>query len=189
MLKYSEQDIINGCRNNDPACQEYLYKQYYSLFLKVCARYAKSMEDAEQLLNDGFFKIFSNIKTYKEAGSFEGWMKRIMVNTCLDYLKSKYVKTAIHTDVNTDRLPESKVWVDNSGLNNIEFKELVSTIQSLPPMTRTVFNLFVFDDFSHKQIAVLLNISVGTSYWHVNQARILLQKKIASNKNPIYGYK
>src|SRR3954468_4759039 len=163
MPKYTEQEIINGCRNNNPTYQEWLYKNNYSTFLKVCARYAKNMEDAEQLLNDGFIKIFHSINTYAQAGSFEGWMKRIVINTCLDYLKSKYLKVAAQTDVNSDKVAESVVSVGNTGLANIEFKELVSLVQSLPPMTRTVFNLFVFDDFSHKKIALLLNISEGTS--------------------------
>ena len=92
MPAYSEQEIIAGCRDQNRTLQEHLYKIYYSMFLKVCARYAKDMMDAEQLLNDGFLKIFNNISKFGNAGSFEGWMRRIMVNTCLDYLRSKYMK-------------------------------------------------------------------------------------------------
>jgi len=182
MPSYSEQEIIEGCRNRDRAFQEHLYKVYYSMFLKVCARYAKDMQDAEQLLNDGFLKVFLNIHGYKSKGSFEGWMRRIMVNTCLDHLRSNYLKDAMIMHVNT--LPAvDKASVNNSGLENMEFKELLVLIQSLPVMTRTVFNLFVFEGFNHKEIATQLEISEKTSHWHVHQAREMLQKKIKKNES------
>ena len=83
----SEEEIIAGCRKKDRAMQELLYRTYYSTFLKVCARYAKSMQDAEQLLNDGFLKVFTQVDNFRNTGSFGGWMQRIMVNTCLDYYR------------------------------------------------------------------------------------------------------
>ena len=187
MPSYSEQEILEGCRNRDRALQEHLYKIYYSLFLKVCARYAKDMQDAEQLLNDGFLKIFLNINSYKNKGSFEGWMRRIMVNTCLDHLRSNYLKDSIIMHINA-LPPAEKGAVNNSGLENMEFKELLTLIQLLPVMTRTVFNLFVFEGFNHKEIAKQLEISEKTSHWHVHQAREILQKKIKKSESQKVSY-
>lgn len=178
MPAYSEEEIIAGCRSNNRAVQEQLYKAYYSMYLKVCSRYAKSMLDAEQLLNDGFLKIFTQISNFKSAGSFAGWMHRIMVNTCLDYLRGSSLKEEMAIHVHSIPAEESNIAVSNDGLESMEFKELVSIIQSLPAMTRTVFNLFVFDGYNHKEISEQLKISEGTSHWHVHQARQILQKKI-----------
>lgn len=158
------------------------------MFLKVCARYAKSMQDAEQLLNDGFLKIFTQIDKYSNIGSFEGWMKRVVVNTCLDYLRSTYLKEEMTMHVNAVQPEETNLAVTNEGLENIEFKALVSMIQTLPSMTRTVFNLFVFEGFNHKEISEQLDISEGTSHWHVHQARSILQKKIIKTEQQKVTY-
>lgn len=181
MPPYTLQEIIAGCLAKNRAFQEQLYKLYYSMFLKVCVRYAKDMEDAEQLLNDGFMKIFSHINNFGNQGSFEGWMRRIMVNTCLDYLRSKYLKEAKIMQVNSIPAEMSTLSVNNEVLQNLEYRELVKLILALPPMTRTVFNLFVFEGYSHAEIAAQFDISEKTSKWHVQQARGLLQKKIIKN--------
>jgi len=188
MPTLTEQDIIAGCRKNNRAVQEHLYKLYYCLFLKVCARYAKSMQDAEQLLNDGFLKVFTQMDKFNNTGSFEGWMKRIMVNTCLDYLRSNYLKEEMTMHVNAMPVEESHLSVSNEGLENIEFRELLNIIQGLPSMTRTVFNLFVFEGFNHKEISEQLEISEGTSHWHVHQARNMLQKKIKKTEQQKVTY-
>jgi len=177
MPAYSEQEIIAGCRKKDRSIQEHLYKMYYSMFLKVCARYARNMQDAEQLLNDGFLKVFTQIDFFRNAGSFAGWMQRIMVNTCLDYLRGTSLKEEIAMHVNSIPAEESNLSVGNEALENMDFRELVQVIQSLPAMTRVVFNMFVFEGYNHKEISEQLEISEGTSHWHVHQARNLLQKK------------
>ena len=182
MPAYSEEEIIAGCRKKNRTIQEHLYKTYYSMFLKVCARYAKSMQDAEQLVNDGFLKIFTQVEHFKSVGSFPGWMQRIMVNTCLDYLRGTALKEEMAMHVNAIPIEETNIPIDNEGIEHIEFKELVGIIQSLPAMTRTVFNLFVFDGYNHKEIGEQLTISEGTSHWHVHQARNILQKKIKKSE-------
>lgn len=158
------------------------------MYLKVCARYAKNMMDAEQLLNDGFLKIFTQIDKFNNIGSFAGWMHRIMVNTCLDYLKSNYLKQEMVMHVNAIPPEETNLSVSNYGLENMEFKEMVQIIQSLPAMTRTVFNLFVFEGFNHKEIGQQLDITISTSSWHVHQARNTLQKKIKDSKQKTKTY-
>jgi len=191
MPLYSEKEIINGCQDNDRVYQEYLYKHYYSLFLKICARYAKSMEDAEQLLNDSFLRIFNNIGSFRHAGSFEGWMKRIVVNTCLDYLKSKQLRNAMQISYAASMAEELDIPVSTQAIQQIAFKELLHIIQTLPPVSKTVFNLYVFDGFSHKEIAAMLEISENTSSWHLHHARNLLQKKLksAEAEQPRYEHK
>lgn len=188
MLRYTEQEIINGCRDRNPVYEEYLYKTYCNLFLTLCARYAKDMPDAKQLLNDGFVRIFMNIKSFRQEGSFEGWMRKTMVNTCLDYVKSNYLRNSMTMQLNESMIEQNSQATYNEGLQNIEFKELVALIQLLPVMTRTVFNLFVFEEYTHKEIAALLKMSEGTSYWHVHHARNILQKKIKSKNSEIQLY-
>jgi RNA polymerase sigma-70 factor (ECF subfamily) len=188
MPTYSEEEIITGCRQRNRTFQEQLYKTYYSLFLKVCARYAKNMEDAEQLLNDGFLKVFTQIDNFKNTGSFGGWMQRIMVNTCLDYLRSADLKEEMTMHMKSIPAEQTNISVGNEGLENIEFRELVRVIQSLPAMTRTVFNLFVFEGFNHKEIAEQLDISEGTSHWHVHQARNLLRNKLNKSEQKKVTY-
>ncbi len=183
MPAYSEQEILYGCRQKNRAIQEYLYRTYYSLFLKVCCRYAKDMQDAEQLLNDGFLKVFTQIDKFTNSGSFEGWMRRIMVNTCLDYLRSTALKEEMAIHVKAVPAEETNLSVTNMGIESVGFKELVEMIQTLPAMTKTVFNLFVFDGFNHREISGQLEISEGTSHWHLHQARNLLQKKIMKSEN------
>lgn len=182
MPAYSEEEIIAGCRKKNRAIQEHLYKAYYSTFLKVCARYAKDMQDAEQLLNDGFLKVFTQIDNFKNTGSFEGWMRRIVINTCLDYLRSTALKEEMAMHMRAIPAEESTLSVTNMGMDRVEFKDMVRLIQSLPAMTRTVFNLFVFDGFNHKEISGQLDISEGTSHWHLHQARNQLQKKIIKSE-------
>jgi RNA polymerase sigma-70 factor (ECF subfamily) len=182
MPAYSEEEIIAGCRKKNRAIQEHLYKAYYSTFLKVCARYAKDMQDAEQLLNDGFLKVFTQIDNFKNTGSFEGWMRRIVINTCLDYLRSTALKEEMAMHMRAIPAEESTLSVTNLGMDRVEFKDMVRLIQSLPAMTRTVFNLFVFDGFNHKEISGQLDISEGTSHWHLHQARNQLQKKIIKSE-------
>lgn len=188
MPAYSEEEIIAGCRSKNRTFQEHLYQLYYSMFLKVCARYAKDMGDAEQLLNDGFLKIFTQVDHFKNAGSFAGWMRRIMVNTCLDYLKKTSLKEDMVMHVNSIPVEESNLPVSNEGMENVEFKDLLKMIQELPAITRTVFNLSVFDGYNHKEISDRLEISEGTSHWHLHHARNLLQKKIIKSEHQKVSY-
>ncbi len=185
MAEYAEQEVIKGCLRKDRLYEEYLYKKYYSIFLTVCVRYAKDIQNAKQLLNDGFVRIFMSISSFRNEGSFEGWMRKIMVNTCLEYLKSSEFKKSnqtIHKEVIEDNTNHA---VYNDAISNINTNDLIALLQSLPPVTRTVFNLFVFEDYTHNEIAALLNMSTGTSHWHVHHARKTLQQLIVT-KNKLY---
>lgn len=189
MHQYSEQEIIDGCRKNKRLFQELLYKGYYSLFMKICARYAMNMEDAEQLANDGFLRIFKHIGGYKHNGSFEGWMKRIVINNCLDYLKSRQLKDARQlAPATTTNYENTCNTYDAEALQRLAFKDLLNIIQTLPTVSKTVFNLYVFDGYSHKEIATIMSITEGTSSWHVHHARHLLQKKITRKNEETLPY-
>lgn len=188
MPAYTEQDIITGCKENKHVFQEMLYRQYYSPFLKICVRYALNMEDAEQLLNDGFLKIFNSISSYKNAGSFEGWMKRVVVNNCLDYLKSKDTKNSLKVSYAVPANETDQVSIPADAIKTMEFKELLKIIQSLPATTKTVFNLYVFEGYAHKDISRILEISEGTSSWHLHHARHILQKEIKKNNKEQVKY-
>lgn len=180
MPEYSEQAIIEGCQQNKQLFQELLYKKYYNLFLKLCIRYTNDFQEAEQALNDGFIKIFKSIYTYEQKGSFEGWMRKIMVNVCLDQIKSKQGKYNNSTFY-PENLQESNnvsLSINFNALDALSLKEILNAIQTLPVMSRTVFNLYVFEGLKHKEIASALEITEGTSQWHVNNARKILQDKL-----------
>jgi RNA polymerase sigma factor (sigma-70 family) len=180
---FTEEDIITGCKENNRVAQERLYKQNYNLFLKLCARYAKDMHDAEQLAQDSFLKIFHHIESYQGNGSFDGWMRRIVVNTCLDYLKSKYLKNTKQLYFPEEMSENGTTATNNLALEKFALKDLLEIVQSLSPMSRTVFNLYAFEGYSHREISTMLEISEGTSQWHVNNARKNLQQKIKQHQN------
>lgn len=145
----------------------------------VCVRYTRSHEEAMDLLNQGFLKILTGLDKYKEEVPFEAWIRRIMINTLIDdYRKhKKYHETHELTDF--DQVGFEQMWVAiNDGEKQLEADAIIALIQELPPMTRQVFNMYAIDGFSHKEIAKTLNISEGTSKWHVSAARKDLQRKV-----------
>lgn len=148
--------------------------------MKICLRYANSMHDAEQWLNDGFYKIFTKINMYDGKGSFEGWMKRVLINTCLDNLKAnKKHNVLVFTDMSENPPALTSAHIGNDALHNLGFKEIIMVLQQIPETHRTVFNLSVFEGYTHKEIAENLGIKEGTSFWYMNQARELLKQKIS----------
>lgn len=174
-----EQKLVAECKANSRLAQRTVYERYAPLFFTISKRYGKNNVDAEQILQDAFLKIFTQIHQYESKGSFEGWMKRILVNTCLDFVKSKQFKKdemTIYPEVISHAVDKVS-W--NEVITKIDQEPLLVFIQSLPPMTRTVFNLFVFEGYNHKEIAVALGMSEGTSQWHVSSARAILKKKIS----------
>jgi len=138
------------------------------------------MEDAEQLLNDGFLRIFKNVRSFNNRGSFEGWMKKIIVNVCLDYLRSKQLKNALQISYKGTINDDNHSTFQTDAVHTLEFKELLRIIQTLPAITKTVFNLYVFEGYSHKEIAAMLEMTESTSSWHLHHARSSLKKKIRS---------
>ena len=178
MKKHSEvQDWIRACREGNARAQHKLFKHFYSVVMHICMRYAGSSDEAADMLNEGFLKVFSNLDKYENTGSFEAWLKRVVSNAALDY-RRKYVKEVDLVEL--DGLPDMQLadYSVNDAVSKMSSQELVELIQLLPPVTRTVFNLFVFEGFSHKEIAQQMGITENTSAWHVNSARAKLKEAI-----------
>jgi RNA polymerase sigma-70 factor (ECF subfamily) len=134
-----------------------------------------SWDDAMEVVNSGFLKIFLKIEHFNGKGSFEGWMKRTMVNTALDQLKSRKPFSDSVEELNSY---EADYYAENTALETMGQEELIEVIQSIPPTSRAVFNMYVFEGFKHKEICKELGISEGTSHWHLQNARKLLKEKL-----------
>lgn len=171
----SQQAIIKGCIAGDRSAQAQLYNLYARKMMGVCSWYAHNREEAEEILQDGFMRVFNYIHTFSGSGSFEGWMRRIMVNAALlKYRnKSSHLKPVI--EFNADRHDTTE---NISVIEQLEAKELVSLVQCLTPAYRMVFNLFVLEGMKHREIAELLGISEGTSKSNLAAARVILQKAL-----------
>lgn len=146
---------------------------------KVCLKYSKNYQDAQDTLQDSFLLIFKNIKKFKHTGSFEGWIKRITINVALKKFRdnSKTYFDAIEDSQIPDETDDNELYFDDNELN---LNDLLFSIRELPPKYQLVFNLFVLDQYSHEEIAEILNISVGTSKSNLSRARKLLRKKITA---------
>lgn len=167
-------NIIRGCRQNDRKAQEALYKAYYKAMMTICLRYTMNEEDAVEVLNNGFLKVFKNIQRYDPAqASLYTWIRTIVVNSCLDFIRKK---SRIEQRYELNEGVE--VHVPAEAISRMKIGELLSLVRSLPPATAAVFNLYVIEGFNHKEIGSLLGISDGTSKWHLSEARKLLQLKI-----------
>lgn len=163
--------LIKKCANNDRKAQEEIYQLFAGKLYSVCLKYSKSKEEAEDNFQDGFVTIFNKIDQFNFQGSFEGWLKRIMINTVLMKYRNKNVLTIV-----TEEIPEQvEVDIDDEDVS-LEF--LLNLIHELPERYRMVFNLYVLDDYSHKEIAELLQIAEGTSKSNLARARAILKQKI-----------
>ncbi len=157
-----------------------MYRGFAPRMFTVCLRYCKDRHEAEEILQEGFIKIFSSLQQYRHEGSFEGWMRRVMVTTALQRLRSRtplHAVLPVNNDAHHSLADDEKI---ESGLNA---KELLALVQALPTVYRTVFNLYVFEGYRHKEIAELLNISEGTSKSNLYDARQWLKEKIVAGKN------
>jgi RNA polymerase sigma-70 factor (ECF subfamily) len=167
-------DIINGCKKGDRKAQERLYKNYYRAMVTVCLRYIENDRDAVEVLNNGFYKVFKNIKRYDpKQASLYTWIRTIIINSCLDFIKQKHKLEKI-SELNED----VEVHIPPEAISKIKTTELLQQVRRLPPATQAVFNLYVIEGYNHKEIGQLLNISEGTSKWHLSEARKTLQQFI-----------
>ncbi len=170
--------LINQCRLKDKKAQKELYDRFAPILYAKIRRYIPELSNANEILNESFFKILTNLDTYTATGSFEGWMHRITINTIMDFLR-KNIKHSQAIKSDTD---EIEVAIPETSIGKIAYKELLALVHSLPDVQRSVFNLFVFDDYSHKDIANQLGITENNSRWHLNDARRRLKEKIDALK-------
>jgi RNA polymerase sigma factor (sigma-70 family) len=170
-------DIINGCLKGNRRDQELLYRRHAAKLYAVCLQYSGNDEEARDILQEGFIKIFENLVHYKHEGSFEGWVRRITVNTALEKYRSKHL---LHRVDDIDKIPEPDAEPDNEDYAGLQAVDLMGIIRELPPKYRMVFNLFAIEGYSHKEISKMMNISEGTSKSNLSRARVILQRRVGS---------
>ena len=172
----NEEQLIEGCIRKKRRARKELFERYRKRMLGVCLRYSSSKDEAEDVMLTGFLNIFNKIGTYDGKGSFEGWIRRIMINTAIDnYRKNKkhYGNSDIET-LDTEEIPS--LVTDFS--DNLSIRDILTMVQQLPTGYRVVFNLFAIEGYNHGEIAEMLGISVNTSKTQLHKARLLLQKRL-----------
>lgn len=175
--------LIKDCINRNRRAEYELYKLTYSYLMSISIRYTRNQDLAKEMLNVGFLKILSNLERYKEEIPFKAWIRRIMINTLIDeYRKQKKQSEVI--DYVEEYYDNSDYAELNSALDKINTAQIHALIAKLPPMAQQVFNLFVVDGFSHKEIGELLSIEEGTSKWHLNSARAKLKDMLEQIVTP-----
>jgi RNA polymerase sigma factor (sigma-70 family) len=171
----TETDLIAGCIAGDRLMQEELYNRFAPKMYAVCLRYANNSDDAQDLLQEGFIKVYKNIQRFRAEGSFEGWIRRVFINSSIEHLRKKSAKLMTVTEKEEGTIEDT----DISALDTMAEKDIIKLIQDLSPGYRTVFNLYVIEGFAHKEIAEQLGISEGTSKSQLARAKSILQKKVA----------
>lgn len=163
----SELNLIEKLKDQDRKAQEALYNKYASLFYAICLRYLKNSTDAEDVLVESFFKIFTKINQFDHKGSFEGWMKRIVVNQALMHIR-KNSNLNLHVDIENAYSVKSETRI----IEDLQYSEIVALLEELPKGYRTIFNLYVIEGYKHREIAEILGISINTS-----KSQLILAKK------------
>lgn len=172
-------ELINGCINKDRRSQKDLYRLYYGYSMRICLRYAKNKDEAVEMVNDGFMKVFMNMHKYDRQRSFNAWISTIMINTSIDYYRSRIRKIEME-ELNAKHEVEDSENI----LSHLNYEDLIKLVQKLSYAYRTVFNLFAIDGFSHEEISEMLSISVGTSKSNLFKARENLKKMLTETPNP-----
>lgn len=172
--------IIDGCLRNERKQQQALFKHFYGKMFVVCQRYFTDRDTAQEVLQEGFIKLFEKLNKFDYNGSFEGWVRRIFVNNCIDYIRKTKNNPFLTDNDNDFKLGGENKLEEQEMLQEIDFKAEIAlkAVQELSPAYRSVFNLYVFEDLSHKEIAQLLGISEGTSKSNLAKAKQNLQKII-----------
>ncbi len=173
----NDDEIIEGCLRGKRIAQQCLYEKYSAKMLGVCCRYLKDRDEAEDVMIASIMKVFEKLEQFKREGSFEGWIRRLVINECLTYLrKNKSMFMAVDIE-KAEITPNYQSLADK-----LEEDDLMSLVESLPTGYRTVFNLYAIEGYSHKEIADNLQISVNTSKSQLSRARVLLQHKLVELK-------
>jgi RNA polymerase sigma factor (sigma-70 family) len=167
----TEEYIIAGCLHNEPSAQRELYNRFSPKMLSVCYRFAQSREDAEDMLQEGFIKVFTQIHTFQNKGAFEGWIRRIVVHTCINFLK-KYKKFSDSVDLDHAGFVHIK---EESIPSIMHAKQVIECIRLLPLGYRTVLNLYAIEGYSHREISTMLDIEESTSRSQYTRAKLMLE--------------
>ena len=174
----TEEAMLNGCLHNDAVAQQLLYNRFSSKMLSVCYRYAKSREDAEDMLQEGFIRVFTQIQSFRNSGSFEGWIRRIVVHTCINFLK-KHKKS----NESLDLAYVVNIQVKEETVPSLMLaRQVVECIRLLPVGYRTVLNLYAIEGYSHKEIADMLDIEESTSRSQYTRAKTMLESILVKKR-------
>jgi len=169
----TESDLINGCIDGNRRMQEELYRRFSPRMYAVCLRYAGNGEEAQDILQDGFIKVFKKLESFRGDGSFEGWIRRIFVNTAIEHFRRKKYLTPV-----TEKEENTIEGNYASALDDLGAKDIMALVQQLSPGYRTVFNMYVVEGYSHKEIGDILGISEGTSKSQLSRAKVILQDMV-----------
>lgn len=175
---YSDKELIEHCLENDPRAQELLYKRFSRRMYGVCLRFARNTLEADDILQEGFIKVFSFLKDFRSDGSLEGWIRRTIVNTAINYYNSKQNEWK-ETTIEKAELYQS---LTEDTLDKISTNDLLNLIHELPEGYRLVFNLYIIEGYNHQEIAEMLNISESTSKSQLSRARMALQQRLTQRK-------
>jgi RNA polymerase sigma factor (sigma-70 family) len=173
----SLEQLIHDCKKNDIKAQEQLYRQYAPKMFSVCLKYSRNYAEAQDNLQDGFLLVFDKISSFEFKGSFDGWIKRVMVNHVLQQYRNKSFLSPIDEDI----AEEVEIEIEDG----VSMDFLMKIIQELPDRYRLVFNLSVFENYSHQEISDSLGISVGTSKSNLSRAKLILKEKIENNTGSV----
>ncbi len=162
----TEVELIQGCIQNDRKCQELLYKQYFHKMMAMCMKYTRDEDKAMLILNDGFLKVFQKIDSFRHEGSFEGWIRRLIYHTLADFYKKEksYIRFIQIEEASQQQTPATQS-------DSLEFEELIVLLDRIPYRSAEVFKLYAIEGFSHLEIGEKMQISEGTSKWHLSNAR------------------
>jgi len=170
-------DLIRECVAENPIAQKELYDRFSPKMYVLCLQYTNVEEEAKDVLQEGFIKVFGKLEQFKEKGSFEGWMRRIFINTALEKYRNRIAFLTI--DERTDQVSGG---IHEKIIDRLSANELLAMIRELSPQYRLVFNLYAIEGYSHKEISKMLNISEGTSKSNLSRARTILQTRITGEK-------
>ncbi len=175
-------ELVRGCIENNRLAQEQLYKQFHGAMASICMRYTRNDHDAIEVLHSGFLKVFKNMGRFDSSkASLYTWIRTIMINTAIDFLRQKSRWYVSHGEL--EKIEEAGI--DPDAIQRLSVQELLKLVQQLPPATQAVFNLYVIEGYTHKEIGGLLRISDGTSKWHLSEARRLMQQYLLKLANVV----
>ena len=179
--KYTIEDLVERCKANERKAQEMLYKQFASKMLGVCMRYATDKMEAEDMLQNGFIRVFQKLADFRGEGSFEGWIRRIMVHSSIEYYR-KHHKMLQVADMDEHNEPS----VNAAAMANLGAKDLMALIQRLSPGYRMVFNLYAIEGYSHREIGEIMGVTEGASKSQLSRARAILKEQIVQSEGKRY---
>lgn len=179
--KYDERKIVEGCVDNNRQAQEVLYKVHFDTMMRMCMRYTSDREKAMDIVNVGFLRVFQKLHTFEFKGSLEGWIRKLVFHSLSDHFRkdSKYLQFMVFEE--RDQSSQEKAHA------NLYAEDILRMVDTLPPATQNVFRLYAIEGYTHVEISKNIGISVGTSKWHLSNARKILKKLIDKNNLKQYA--